>query len=117
MPATIEEQLVKHLTDVHSIEEQALVQMRRAPGIAGDAELARALEEHCPETEEHERRVTRRLEAHGADRSTGKVRAGKAGGMGMGGFARLNPDTPGKLTAHAYSDENMELAAYELLEG
>jgi ferritin-like metal-binding protein YciE len=117
MPDSIEEQLVKHLTDVHSIEEQALVQMRRAPGIAGDAELARAFEEHCRETEEHERRVTRRLEAHGADPSTVKDLAGKAGGMGMVWFAKLNPDTPGKLTAHAYSYENMELAAYELLEG
>jgi len=27
----------------------------------------------------------------------------------------LNPDTPGKLTSHAYSYEHMELAAYELL--
>jgi ferritin-like metal-binding protein YciE len=117
MPDSIEEQLVKHLTDVHSIEEQALVQMRRAPGIAGDAELARAFEEHCRETEEHERRVTRRLEAHGADSSKVKDLAGKAGGVGMVWFAKLNPDTPGKLTAHAYSYENMELAAYELLGG
>src|SRR3954465_8603968 len=30
-------------------------------------------------------------------------------------FAQLNPDTPGKLTMHAYSYEHMELAAYELL--
>jgi ferritin-like metal-binding protein YciE len=30
-------------------------------------------------------------------------------------FARANPDTPGKLAAHAYSYEHMELAAYELL--
>ena len=40
MPEDIREQLVKHLTDVHSIEEQALVQMRRAPGLAGAPELA-----------------------------------------------------------------------------
>src|SRR5205807_2552524 len=30
-------------------------------------------------------------------------------------FARVNPDTPGKLAAHAFSYEHMELAAYELL--
>jgi ferritin-like metal-binding protein YciE len=30
-------------------------------------------------------------------------------------FARSQPDTPGKLVAHAYSYEHMELAAYELL--
>ncbi len=30
-------------------------------------------------------------------------------------FAKLQPDTPGKLVAHAYAYEHMELAAYELL--
>jgi ferritin-like metal-binding protein YciE len=33
----------------------------------------------------------------------------------MAVFARVNPDTPGKLAMHAYSYEHMELAAYELL--
>ena len=32
---SIEEQLVKYLTDVHSIEQQALVQMKAAPKLAG----------------------------------------------------------------------------------
>jgi pimeloyl-ACP methyl ester carboxylesterase len=40
MPETLQEQLVKHLADVHSIEEQALVQMRVAPRMARDPELA-----------------------------------------------------------------------------
>ena len=30
-------------------------------------------------------------------------------------FARSQPDTPGKLTTHAFSYEHMELAAYDLL--
>src|SRR3954466_1012227 len=30
-------------------------------------------------------------------------------------FAKLNPDTPGKLSMHGYSYEHMELAAYELM--
>ena len=30
-------------------------------------------------------------------------------------FARTQPDTPGKLAAHAYAYEHMEMAAYELL--
>ena len=41
--------------------------------------------------------------------------AGRAGGVGMVLFARAQPDTPGKLVAHAYSYEHMEMAAYELL--
>src|ERR671922_1864874 len=115
MPDTVQEQLTKHLTDVHSIEEQALTQLRRAPAIAADEELAQVFERHRIETEEQERRVRERLAASGADPSTLKDLAGRAGGFGMVLFARSQPDTPGKLTAHAYSYEHLELAAYDLL--
>jgi ferritin-like metal-binding protein YciE len=115
MADTIEEQLTKHLTDVHSIEVQALLQMRVAPRMAGDPQLARAFREHTGETEEQERLVRERLAARGADPSQLKDAAGRAGGIGMVVFARSQPDTPGKLVAHAYSYEHMELAAYELL--
>jgi ferritin-like metal-binding protein YciE len=114
-PDTIDEQLTKHLTDVHSIEEQALTQLRRAPDIAADDALAAIYREHLTETEEQERLVRERLEARGAKPSTVKDLIARAGGVGMILFARANPDTPGKLTAHAYSYEHMELAAYDLL--
>lgn len=113
---TMDEQLIKHLTDAHSIEEQALVQMRRAPGLAGDPALAKVFEAHIGETETHERRVSERLEVLLAEPSKVKDLAGKVGGVAMAWFAKLNPDTPGKLTAHAYSYEHMEFATYELLE-
>lgn len=115
MPETLEEQLTKHLTDAHSIEVQALLQMRVAPRMARDPQLARAFREHIVETEEQERLVRERLAARGADPSRLKDVAGRAGGVGMVLFARTQPDTPGKLVAHAYSYEHMELAAYELL--
>ena len=115
MPDSIHEQLIKHLTDVHSIEEQALTQMRQAPEIAGDPELGAAFERHLTETERQESLVRARLEALGAEPSALKDLAGKAGGVGMLLFARFNPDTPGKLVNHAFSYEHMELAAYELL--
>jgi ferritin-like metal-binding protein YciE len=112
---SLDEQLTKYLTDVHSIELQAIAQLERAPGIAGDEVLAQAFRDHLDETREHERLVREQLEARGADPSTLKDVAGKVGGWAMVAFAKLNPDTPGKLTAHAYSYEHMELAAYELL--
>jgi len=115
MPDTPDEQLTKHLTDVHSIEEQALQQLRTAPKIARDPTLARVYAGHLRETEVQERRVRERLEARGADPSKTKDLIARAGGVGMVLFARLNPDTPGKLTNHAYSYEHMELAAYDLL--
>jgi ferritin-like metal-binding protein YciE len=108
-------QLVSYLTDVHAIEVQALEQMKRAPDLAGSPDLAAIFREHCDETAEHERLVREALEARGAQPSTIKDVAGRAGGWGMVLFAKLNPDTPGKLAMHAYSYEHMELAAYELL--
>jgi len=112
---TFAEQLPKYLTDVHSIEEQALAQMRLAPRVAGDPEMSRMFAQHLSETAEHERLVREQLDRHGAKPSTVKDVAGRAGGWGMILFAKLNPDTPGKLAMHAYSYEHMELAAYELL--
>ena len=112
---TIEEQLTKYLTDVHSIEVQALEQMKVAPRLAGGGRLAVAFHAHRDETRAHERLVRAELERRGADTSALKDLAGRVGGWAMVAFARLNPDTPGKLTAHAFSYEHMELAAYELL--
>jgi hypothetical protein len=43
---SIQEQIVKYLADIHSIEQQALVQMKIAPKIAGDATLEAAFEKH-----------------------------------------------------------------------
>jgi ferritin-like metal-binding protein YciE len=115
MPETLDEQLTKHLTDAHSIEEQALLQMKVAPRLAADPELARAFREHMAETKEHERRVRELLQSRGAEPSRTKDLVAQAGAVGMVLFARSQPDTPGKLTSHAYSYEHMELAAYDLL--
>ena len=112
---TIDEQLVKYLTDAHSIEEQALQQLRMAPDAAGDEHLAALLREHLAETETHERLVREQLATHGASPSALKGAVMRAGGAAFVLFARSQPDTPGKLAAHAYSYEHLELAAYELL--
>ncbi len=112
---SFDEQLTKYLTDVHSIEVQALAQLRQAPDIAGDAALAEIFAEHERETAEQERLVREALAARDAEPSAVKDAAGRIGGWGMVLFAKLNPDTPGKLAMHAYSYEHMELAAYELL--
>ena len=110
-----DEQIVKYLADVHSIELQALAQLRAAPKIAADERLCQAFEQHLVETEDQERLVRERLEALGGKPSKLKDAAGVAGGWGMVAFAASQPDTPGKLAMHAYSYEHMELAAYELL--
>jgi ferritin-like metal-binding protein YciE len=115
MATTIDEQLTKYVSDAHSIEEQALVQMRLAPHIAHDAGLASIFREHLTETRDHERRTRERLEARGGAPSRFKEAVMKAGGVGFALFATSQPDTPGKLVTHAYSYEHLELASYELL--
>jgi ferritin-like metal-binding protein YciE len=112
---TIQEQIVKYLGDIHAIEEQALVQMKIAPKIAGDATLEAVFEGHIGETEDQKRRVEQRLEELGGSPNKLKDVAGVASGPAFALFAKFQPDTPGKLTSHAFSYEHMELAAYELL--
>jgi ferritin-like metal-binding protein YciE len=112
---SLDEQLNKYLSDAHAIEEQALAQMRTAPDIAGDPDLATVFREHLKETERHERLTRERLEARGGTPSRFKKLVMEIGGKGFILFARSQPDTPGKLTAHAYSYEALEQASYELL--
>jgi ferritin-like metal-binding protein YciE len=115
MADNLHEQLHKYLTDTHSIEVQALAQMKRAPGIAGGPELAQMYEEHERETQEQKRLIEQRLEAHDASPNKLKDVVADVTGIGMYLFAKFNPDSPGKLAAHAHSYEAMEEAAYEYL--
>jgi ferritin-like metal-binding protein YciE len=114
-PRTIQEQIVKYLGDVHAIEEQALPQVKAAPKIARDPAIADAFERHIGETEEQKRRIEERLESLGSSPNKVKDLAGALSGPAFVLFARVQPDTPGKLVSHAYSYEHMEMAAYELL--
>jgi ferritin-like metal-binding protein YciE len=115
MSRELDEQLIKYLTDAHSIEVQALAQLRTAPDIAGAPQLADAFREHLTETEGHEHATRELLEARDAKPSRVKDAVMGVGGKGFLLFARLQPDTPGKLFAHALSFEGLELASYELL--
>jgi ferritin-like metal-binding protein YciE len=115
MARELEEQLTKYLADAHAIEVQALAQLRSAPDIAGTPELAEAFRLHLAETEGHERTTRALLEARDAKPSKVKDTVMGIGGKGFLLFARLQPDTPGKLLAHALSYEGLEVASYELL--
>jgi ferritin-like metal-binding protein YciE len=115
MTNDMQEQLIKYLTDAHSIEQQALAQMKSAPELAGDPQTAEAFKQHLAETQGHEQLVRERLDALGGSPATLKDLAGTLTGKGFVLFAKSQPDTAGKLVAHAFSYEHMELAAYRLL--
>lgn len=115
MPKDLHDQLTTYLRDLHSIEEQAIAQLRAAPEIAGDPVIADAYRAHLRETEGHEARLRELLEARNAGPSRIKDAVMSLGGKGMILFARIQPDTPGKLQSHSYSYEALELGAYELV--
>jgi ferritin-like metal-binding protein YciE len=115
MAKTPEEHLVNYLTDAYSIEQQALAQLRTAPDIAGEPTLAGHFRDHLTETERQADLVHQRLEAHGGSPKRVKDAVMALGGKGFLLFARSQPDTPGKLAAHAHSYEALEWASYEML--
>src|SRR5438067_715546 len=112
---SLEEQLVKYLTDVHSIEPQALAQLKRGPEIAEEPHLAKTFGDHLEETKEQKRMVEARLDAHGASPNKLQDAAMKLGALNWGGFFRAQPDTPAKLAGFAYAFEHLEIAGYEEL--
>ncbi len=103
MSKRLQDQLNRYLSDAHSIEKQALAQLRAAPDIAGDPELASLFRRHLAETEGHERMVRELLGERGTKPSRLKDAVMAVGGKGFVLFARLQPDTPGKLVAHSLS--------------
>src|SRR4051794_3072446 len=99
MAAAIEDRLTAYLSDAHSIEEQALAQLRSLPDLPDAPQLAAVLFDHLAETEGHERSVKALLERRDAQPSWFKDVVMRIGGKGFILFAKLNPDTPGKLLA------------------
>ena len=113
--ADVEEQLVKYLSEAHAMEKQALLLLSRGADIVGDEEIARIYRAHRLQTEEHERYVSERLEAHGESPSKVKDIAAQAGAVGIGSLAQAAPDTPTRLAATAFAFENYEIAMYRVI--
>jgi len=110
-----QKELVHFLSDMYSVEQQALAQLVSAPALAGDRQFSNDLRRHYAETEQHLRLVRERLDSHEKSVSILKTAIMKAGGKGFLLFALTQPETPGKLVVHAYSYEAMEWAGYEIL--
>jgi ferritin-like metal-binding protein YciE len=91
------------------------VQLKSAPEIAGDPTIAADFARHYTETEGQAGLVRERLEARGGSPSAVKDAVMKVGGKGFLLFARVQPETPGRLLAHAFAYEAMEWAGYEML--
>ena len=115
MAETVQEQLVKYLTEAHAMEEQSVELLDKGAGIAGDEGIARIYRAHHMQSQEHKEHILKRLQAHGESPSKVLDVAMKAGALGVGGVALAAPDTPVKLAAAAFAYENLEVASYRVL--
>jgi ferritin-like metal-binding protein YciE len=112
---SLQDQLVKYLTDVHSTEQNAISTLRSGADSVEDPELASVFREHLVESEEHERLVKGRLEALGASPSTLKDVTQKGIAAVTGAVANAAPDTAGKMAIQAFAFEHLEIASYRML--
>jgi ferritin-like metal-binding protein YciE len=116
MAKTPQDQLRAYLKDAHALEQMSLQMTQAAAKASKDPELRRLFEHHHEETQEHERLIRQRIEAHGDSTSTVKDIGARVAAMAKGLAASLPPDTPGRLVRDGYVQEHSEIAAYELLE-
>ena len=115
MSDTVEQHLVRYLSEAHAMEKQALVLLSRGARIVGDEEVARIFRAHRLQTEEHARYVAERLEAHGRTPSKVRDAALQATAASLGLAVQAAPDTPIRLATAAFAFENLEIAAYRLI--
>jgi len=97
------------------MEKQALQLLEKGGDIAGDEEIARIYRAHRLQTQEHERYVSERLDAHGESPSKLKDAAMQVGAIGIGALVQASPETPILLPRVAYAFESLEIATYELI--
>jgi ferritin-like metal-binding protein YciE len=115
MAETAEGQLVTYLKDAHAMEEMSLQMTQAAAKAATDPAMKQLFEHHHQETEQHERLIRERLEAHGEGTSKMKDMGARMGAMGKGMTSMLPDDTPGRLARDGFVQEEAEIASYELL--
>jgi ferritin-like metal-binding protein YciE len=115
MAKTIEDQLVAYLKDAHALEQMSLQMTQAAAKTTDDPQLRGLFEHHHEETEQHERLIRERIEAHGARTSAIKDIGARVAAIGKGLAASVPGDTPGRLARDGYVQEQTEIASYELL--
>lgn len=115
MSRDMETQLVKYLTDAHSMEIQSIKVLEKGIEIAGELDIAQLCRVHLSDSQEHKRYVEERLDALGEKPSKVEDIVGAALAKGLGLLAQGMPDTPAKLLAVAYAFEHFEIASYRML--
>ena len=113
---TLQEQLVKYLTDAHALEQNVSRQLDTMIETTTNPEMKGHLEHHKVETERHKELLAQRLEAHGASPSVVKEAGNVFASLGAAVANAARSDNAGKNARDAFVTEHLEIASYELLE-
>lgn len=112
----IEDKLVSYIRDAHAMESNVLQMLNGMIATTSDETIRTALERHKAETEQQIARLQGRLEAHGVTTSTVKDVGAIVGALTKGVIDVVRGDKAGKNARDGFVTENLEIAAYELLE-
>ena len=112
----LQRKLVDYVQEAHAMEQTVSTMLDSMIATTEDPDIEEMLKQHKRQTQEHERRLSERLDAMGAGTSTTKSVGGLGAALfkGVGDVART--DKPSKNARDGYMTEHMEIAAYELLE-
>ena len=113
--ATMDEQVVRYLTDAHGMEQQSLKSLESSASSADTPSMKALFEQHIEQTKTQQARLERRLREIGAEPSTTKDAGNAAISAGKGLVDRFRPDNAGKNVRDAYIGESLEIVSYELL--
>jgi ferritin-like metal-binding protein YciE len=110
------EKLGDYVEDAHAMETNVLQMLDSMIATTTDPKIRDELERHKDQTEKHEERLRRRLDALGRGTSIRKETQTLAGALMKGVVDQVRGDKPGKNARDGFITEHMEIASYELLE-
>lgn len=113
---TIGGQLVKHIDEAISMEENVKRMLDGMIETTDDPGVIDLLEHHKLETEQHSQRLRRRLDAHGAAPSLVREATGILGALAKLPLDMVRGEKAGRNARDGYATEHMEIASYQLLE-
>lgn len=113
--SSLQEQLVKYITDAHALEQSTLKQVDTWIDATRDPEMLEGLQRRKEGEARHAQLLEERLRAHGAEPSSLKDTGAGLGAAAKGLLDRARPDDVGKVNRDGYVAAHLEIAAAELL--
>jgi ferritin-like metal-binding protein YciE len=112
----LQQKLIDYVEDAHVMEQNVSRMLDSMITTTDDPQITEMLKHHQEETECHEQRLRKRLDALGAGPSTRKQAQTIATALVKGAGDQIRGDKVGKNARDGYVSEHMEIAAYQLLE-